>query len=121
MKNKMFNLTVFGIIGIVLLLAVVLLVYEKPTGKVVSTLPAVDQSAQLQSPPLQGENCMSSASCRTLQLCSTVSDGLYTDGVGMGCVNAEENADVPYCGHLTRAQDSASCDYQDKNPRCVCL
>lgn len=114
-------MAILGVVGIVLLVGAALVLYGGPQGKVVvSNQPAQPEQVETGA-PAEGEKCLNPGSCRTLQLCSTVSDGLYTDGVGMGCVNAEDNADIPYCRRLTKAQGSEPCNYMDKNPRCVCL
>lgn len=119
MKDKAFNMAILGVVGIVLLVGVVLVLNGSPQGKVVVSR-QVEQQQPVQSAPAEGDKCLDGGSCRTLQLCSSVSDGLYTDGVSMGCVNGEANSGIPYCGRLTRAQGSEPCNYADKNPRCVC-
>ena len=123
MDDRQFRFAVLGIIGLVLAVGAALVLYDPaPVGKAVA-VPQVQAPVQTQlatQAPATGKLCSKAAECRLPSFCSSVTDGLVSDGVDMGCVDSASNQHIPLCGHTTISRGNEACNFAG-NPRCVCL
>src|SRR3989338_4766020 len=104
MDDRLFRFTVLGVVGLVPAVGAVLVLQGgAPAGKAIAS-PQVQAPIQTQpAPPAipSGKLCSLAAECRQPSFCSSVSDGLVSDGVDMGCVDSASNQQIPLCAHTT--------------------